>query len=738
MNIQWSPASAGVTEIDLVNGAGSYVVYGMKPNGQPTNYNGSYSYQVAGIPAGLYNLRFYGIQGFSGGMIGQSGIITINPQSSTVTQTQPPTVTGISPGQAGAAQDVTISGNNLTSGGNPAIKFYSSNGSLAGTMYFVSMKYISAQSIVFDASAEPSLPPGTYQVYVSTSNGTSNAVTFTLTAPSAAAPSPTVTSISPGQAGAAQDVTISGNNLTSGGNPAIKFYSSNGSLAGTMYFVSMKYISAQSIVFDASAEPSLPPGTYQVYVSTSNGTSNAVTFTLTAPSAAAPSPTVTSISPGQAGAAQDVTISGNNLTSGGNPAIKFYSSNGSLAGTMYFVSMKYISAQSIVFDASAEPSLPPGTYQVYVSTSNGTSNAVTFTLTAPSAAAPSPTVTSITPSQGTANTTVTISGANLSGATDVDFYNSNNQIQVDITGQNLAVSADGSSLSFTLSGGFGGMVAAGTYQVKVVTPAGTSNGVSFSFTSPASSGPTVTLSPSSLSFSMQAASTTISPANGYLNIAVSPDQLINWTTNSSVGWITVNPPSYSPYSARAASVSINSQAATLAPGTYTGTVTFSAGSGGASFASQTVYVTLTVTPAPQVSVVTFSPSKVSFSVPAGAVSASPSFLSIAVSPDQFINWTTQTSANWIAVNPPSYSPYSARAVSISINAQAATLAPGTYTGTVTFSAGSGGASFASQTVYVTLTVTAGSVSMTPSSAGQLADILSAMNSLLSQLGKSLQ
>jgi hypothetical protein len=538
MNIQWSPASAGVTEIDLVNGAGSYVVYGMKPNGQPTNYNGSYSYQVAGIPAGLYNLRFYGIQGFSGGMIGQSGIITINPQSSTVTQTQPPTVTSISPGQAGAAQDVTISGNNLTSGGNPAIKFYSSNGSLAGTMYFVSMKYISAQSIVFDASAEPSLPPGTYQVYVSTSNGTSNAVTFTLTAPSAAAPSPTVTSISPGQ--------------------------------------------------------------------------------------------------------------------------------------------------------------------------------------------------------GTANTTVTISGANLSGATDVDFYNSNNQIQVDITGQNLAVSADGSSLSFTLSGGFGGMVAAGTYQVKVVTPAGTSNGVSFSFTSPASSGPTVTLSPSSLSFSMQAASTTISPANGYLNIAVSPDQLINWTTNSSVGWITVNPPSYSPYSARAASVSINSQAATLAPGTYTGTVTFSGGSGGASFASQTVYVTLTVTPAPQVSVVTFSPSKVSFSVPAGAVSASPSFLSIAVSPDQFINWTTQTSANWIAVNPPSYSPYSARAVSISINAQAATLAPGTYTGTVTFSAGSGGASFASQTVYVTLTVTAGSVSMTPSSAGQLADILSAMNSLLSQLGKSLQ
>ena len=356
----------------------------------------------------------------------------------------------------------------------------------------------------------------------------------------------------------------------------------------------------------------------------------------------------------------------------------------------------------------------------------------------PPAAQP-PTVTGINPSQGTVNTMVTISGSGLTGATDVDFYNSNNQIQVDITGQNLAVSPDGSSLSFTLSGGFGGMVAAGAYQIKVVTSAGTSNGVSFSFAAPASNGPTVTLSPSSLSFSMQAGASVASPANGYLNIAVSPDQLINWTTNSSVGWITVNPPSYSPYSARAASVSINSQASTLAPGTYTGTITFSAGSGGASFASQTVNVTLTVTPAPQVSVVTLSPLKVSFSVPAGAVSASPSFLSMAVSPDQFINWTTQTSASWIAVNPPSYSPYSARAVSISINAQAATLAPGTYTGTVTFSAGSGGASFASQTVNVTLTVTPPTAtSMVPSPEGQMADMLSSMAALLGQLQRSLQ
>jgi hypothetical protein len=642
MNIQWSPASAGVTEIDLVNGAGSYVVYGMKPNGQPTNYNGSYSYQVAGIPAGFYNLRFYGIQGFNGGMIGQSGIITINPQSTTVTPT------------------------------------------------------VSYTPSAFTAGGQTISAGGTYTV-AWTSSGVNNVNLSLCTSAGSCSPLTGASIGVPASQGSFSWYADPGNLLFPGQNFRIE-------------------------VTDAASGVSA----YSGYFNVSGGVS---TQTNTTPVV----PTITSISPSTAKVGDTVTIYGSNLY---GDTVVFDGTELSTSMTNY--GSPDTTGNSLTFTVPASALIGSNTIKIEQRIVGGLSNPVTLNVVAPQAQPQPPKVTSINPSQGTVNTMVTISGAGLNGATDVDFYNPNNQIQVDITGQNLAVSADGSSLSFTLSGGFGGMVAAGAYQVKVVTPAGTSNGVSFSFAAPASSGPTVTLSPSSLSFSMQAASTTVSPANGYLNIAVSPDQLINWTTNSSVGWITVNPPSYSPYSARAASVSINSQAATLAPGTYTGTVTFSAGSGGASFASQTVNVTLTVTPAPQVSVVTLSPLKVNLSIPAGAVSASPSFLSIAVSPDQFINWTTQTSANWIAVNPPSYSPYSARAVSISVNAQAATLAPGTYTGTVTFSAGSGGASFASETVFVTLTVTPPTTSMVPSPEGQMADMLSSMAALLGQLQKSLQ
>ena len=39
-----------------------------------------------------------------------------------------------------------------------------------------------------------------------------------------------------------------------------------------------------------------------------------------------------------------------------------------------------------------------------------------------------PTITSISPTSGTAPETITINGSNLAGATAVDFYNANNQL----------------------------------------------------------------------------------------------------------------------------------------------------------------------------------------------------------------------------------------------------------------------------------------------------------------------
>ena len=103
MNIQWTPASGGIAEIDLVSSggsAGTYAVYSPKVYGYPTNYSGSFTYSIppytSQIPAGSYYLKFYNPAPYSGSnqgpgtLIGQSGVFTINAQQSqSVTITSP-------------------------------------------------------------------------------------------------------------------------------------------------------------------------------------------------------------------------------------------------------------------------------------------------------------------------------------------------------------------------------------------------------------------------------------------------------------------------------------------------------------------------------------------------------------------------------------------------------------------------------------------------------------------------
>ncbi len=126
-----------------------------------------------------------------------------------------------------------------------------------------------------------------------------------------------------------------------------------------------------------------------------------------------------------------------------------------------------------------------GTKNASLTVSDG-NNSTTANCSVTIAAAPS--ISSITPNSATANTVVTISGTNLTGASEVDFYNaSTNQLQGGIMNgvqNNITVSSDGTSLQFTLSDTFVSNENAGNYQVNVVTPTGTSNALTFSLTSP--------------------------------------------------------------------------------------------------------------------------------------------------------------------------------------------------------------------------------------------------------------
>jgi hypothetical protein len=130
----------------------------------------------------------------------------------------------------------------------------------------------------------------------------------------------------------------------------------------------------------------------------------------------------------------------------------------------------------------------PGTFSVKVVTPNGTTNTEVLTVAAQSTNAPT-LVSAPNPQTATTNTTVTLYGTNLQGATGVQFYNSANTLVATI-GQ-MTVSSDSSNLTFTLGGSFLGMVGPGTFSVKVVTPNGTTNTEVLTVAAQSTNAPTV-------------------------------------------------------------------------------------------------------------------------------------------------------------------------------------------------------------------------------------------------------
>ncbi|WP_432587038.1 IPT/TIG domain-containing protein [Streptomyces sp. HD1123-B1] len=321
-----------------------------------------------------------------------------------------------------------------------------------GATNAASFLVVSATQIVAVAPAGS----GTVQVTVTTPGGTSNGLPF------AFVPAPTVSSVSPNQGPGAggNTVTITGSGFS--GATAVRFGSTN---ATSFTVVSPTQITAVA-----------PPGsgTVQVTVITAGGTSNGLSYTYVAV------PSLTSAVPNQgpAGGGNNVTLTGSGLS--GATSVMF----GSTPATSFIV----VSATQVV--AIAPPGT--GTVQITVTTPGGTSNGVSYSYVV------APSLTSVSPNQGPAagGNTVTITGSGLSGATSVLFGSTPaTSFTVVSSTQITAVAPPGS----------------GNVQVTVVTPGGTSNGVSYSYVvapsltsvspnqGPAAGGNTVTITGSGLS-----------------------------------------------------------------------------------------------------------------------------------------------------------------------------------------------------------------------------------------------
>ena len=347
------------------------------------------------------------------------GGITANTAADDYTYVPLPTVTSISPsvGPNGGGTSVTITGTNLT--GASQVRF----GATDATGYTI----VNATTITATAPAGT----GTQDVRVTTVGGISaNTAADDYTYYAA----PAISSISPmsGPAPGGTSITITGTNFAGlSGASAVQFGGVNAS----------GYTVVNSTTITATAPPG--SGTVDVRVTTPGGTS---------PNTAAddftyiPAPTVVSLSPvqGPETGANTVTITGTTFT--GATQVQFGATN----ATGFTV----VNATTITATAPAGT----GVVNVRVTTPSGTS---------PNTAAddytyvPAPTVTSISPSAGpnAGGTSVTITGTNFTGASQVQFGST------DATGYTIV---NATTITATAPAG------TGTVNVRVTTVGGTS------------------------------------------------------------------------------------------------------------------------------------------------------------------------------------------------------------------------------------------------------------------------
>ncbi|GHJ39550.1 S-layer family protein [Streptomyces sp. TS71-3] len=246
---------------------------------------------------------------------------------------------------------------------------------------------------------------------------------------------PILTSLSPasGPAAGGNTVTINGVNLT--GATQVLFGSQPATILSN---------TSTRITVTAPAGS----GTVDVTVTTTAGTSNALSYTYVSVAV----PVLASLSPssGAAAGGNTVTLSGSNLS--GATQVLFGPNAAAIVSN---------TATEVVVTAPAGS----GTVDVTVTTTAGTSNALSYTYVSVAV----PVLASLSPSSGAAagGNTVTLSGSNLSGATQV-LFGPNAAAIVSNTATEVVVTAPAGS---------------GTVPVTVTTAGGTSNALSYTYVS---------------------------------------------------------------------------------------------------------------------------------------------------------------------------------------------------------------------------------------------------------------
>lgn len=242
-------------------------------------------------------------------------------------------------------------------------------------------------------------------------------------------------------------------------------------------------------------------------------------------------------------------------------------------------------------------------------------------------------------------------------------------------------------------------LAAGTYSGQIIVAAsGATNTpqsipVTVTVNAAPAPSPTIAVSPGSLSYTVQAGSSSNS-ASQTVAISNNGGGTLNWTVADPVDWLQKSALSGSGNG----SVALWIAPAGLAAGTYSTTVTVS--DSNATNPVVTIPVSLTVTAAP--ATIALSPTSLAFTATASGNSPGNQSIGVSNLGGGTLSWTVTDNANWLTAT------QSGNTVVASVNKSG--LSAGTYNGAITIAAS--GATNTPQTVPVSLTISSGTVNQT--------------------------
>jgi Domain of unknown function DUF11/FG-GAP-like repeat/Putative binding domain, N-terminal len=516
-----------------------------------------------------------------------------------------PALTSLQPSTATAgsgAFTLTVNGSSFVSGA--VVNF---NGA-ARTTTFVSATKVTAAILAADIAST-----GTPSVTVTNpapGGGTSNALTFAITA--ANNPTPAISSLQPSTATAgsgAFTLTVNGSSFVSG---AVVNFSG---AARTTTFVSATKVTAAILAADIAST-----GTPSVTVTNpapGGGTSNALTFAVTNPVPVANSLQPTGVIAGSG--AFTLTVNGLGFVSGA--VVNF---NGS-PRTTTFVNGGKVTAAILATDVATAGS--PSVTVTNPAPGGGTSNALTFSIAASNN--PTPAITTLQPASAPARSgafTLTVNGSSFVNGAIVNFNG------------NPRTTAFVSATKVTAAIVAGDVLSAGTPSVTVTNPApggGTSNALTFTITAAAKVTPTVAVTPSASSITTaQALTVTIAVNGGSGN--PTPTGSVTLTSGSYTSASTV---------LSSGAATINIPAGSLATGADTLTVTYTPDSSSSStYSSATGTNTVAVTVPPVQVTVGTAPAGLAFSVDGTTYTGTQSLSWTAGSSHTIATTSPQTSA----------------------------------------------------------------------------------------------